>query len=225
MIPTLLVKAEVVDIQRRSSPLPKRVVADSNVLYVLNYDFTVLAAAGCRVPRPYQTQHYPAWWKRAVQTGIEISTTASCLAELAHIVERTEMENLWRTDPNRPELDGLHPGQDFSPNFTKVVRYHYHGQLQSIRGSVETTLASARKNVNVLPRIGQDEEALNRAIQVWVKSAADFADAGLVAHAKGAGIVNVVSDDADLMTFEGITVYTANRNAIDAARNAGKLLT
>ena len=50
---------------------------------------------------------------------------ASCLAEFAHIVERTELENLWRTDPNRPELDADRPGQDFSPKYTKTVRNHY----------------------------------------------------------------------------------------------------
>jgi len=49
MIPSLLVKAEVVDIRNRKSNLPKRVVADANVLYVINYDFTGLAASGGRV--------------------------------------------------------------------------------------------------------------------------------------------------------------------------------
>ncbi len=49
MIPSLLVKAEVVDIRNRKSNLPKRVVADANVLCVINYDFTGLAASGGRV--------------------------------------------------------------------------------------------------------------------------------------------------------------------------------
>jgi predicted nucleic acid-binding protein len=206
MIPSLLVKAEVVDIRNRKSNLPKRVVADANVLYVINYDFTGLAAAGGRVPPSYQTRHYPAWWKRAAQGGVELCTAASCLAEFAHIVERTELENLWRTDPNRPELDPNRPGQDFSPKYTKTIRNHYYGQIKPIREGVETTLASTRKNVNILPRVGQDEAALNRAIQLWVESAADFGDANLVATAKSAGIANILSDDADLISFEGIVV-------------------
>ena len=149
MIPTFLVKAEVVDIRNRKSNLPRRVVADANVLYVINYDFTGLAAAGGRVPPSYQTRHYPAWWKRTTEGGVELCTAASCLAEFAHIVERTELENLWRTDPNRPELDPNRPGQDFSPKYTKTVRNHYHGQIKPIREGVETTLASTRKNVNI----------------------------------------------------------------------------
>jgi predicted nucleic acid-binding protein len=224
MIPALLVKADVVDIRNRKSNLPKRVVADANVLYVINYDCTGLATSGGRVPPSYQTWHYPAWWKRAAQAGVELCTAASCLAEFAHIVERTELENLWRTDPNRPELDPNRPGQDFTPKYTKIVRYHYHGQVKPIREGVETTLASTRKNVNILPRVGQDEAALNRAIQMWVESAADFADANLVATAKSAGIANILSDDADLISFEGIIVYTANQTAIGAAQASGKLI-
>lgn len=223
MIPTLLVKAEVVDIRNRKSNLPRRVVADANVLYVINYDVTGLAAAGGRVPPSYQTRHYPAWWKLAARGGVELCTVASCLAEFAHIVERTELENIWRTDPNRPELDPNRPGQDFSPKYTKTVRNHYRGQIKPIREGVETTLASTRKSVNILPRVGQDA-ALNRAIQVWVESTADFGDAHLVATAKGAGIANILSDDADLITFEGIVVYTANQTAIGAAQASGKLI-
>lgn len=55
MIPRPLIKADVVDIRNRNSTLPKRIVADANILYVINYDFTALAAAGCRVPPAYQT--------------------------------------------------------------------------------------------------------------------------------------------------------------------------
>ena len=74
MIPTILVKAEVVDIRNKKLGPSKEVVADANVLYVINYDFTGFAAAGGRVPPSYQTRHYPAWWKRAAQTGVELCT-------------------------------------------------------------------------------------------------------------------------------------------------------
>ena len=48
------------DIRNRKSNLPKRIVADANVVYVINYDFTALAASGGRVPPSYQTRHYGA---------------------------------------------------------------------------------------------------------------------------------------------------------------------
>ncbi len=151
MIPAKLVKAQVVDIRNPNAPLPRLVVADANILYIIDYDFTALAAAGVKTPPTYQTRHYPAWWKRAIRGSVTLCTSASCLAEFAHIVERTELENLWRTDPSPPELDPNNPGQDFTPKFTKRLRYHYQGQIKIIREDVQTTIESIQKTVNVLP--------------------------------------------------------------------------
>jgi hypothetical protein len=55
-------------------------------------------------------------------------------------------------------------------------------------------------------------------------SAGDFGDAALVAAAKRAGMPRIISDDADLITFNGITLYTANQRAIDAASRSGTLI-
>lgn len=217
MVPAELVKARVIDIRDPDAPLPKIAVSDANVLYIINYDFSALAA-GIRTPPFYQTRFYPAWWKRAIGAGVTLCTPANCLAELAHIIERTELENLWRTDPSPPELDPRNPDQDFNPRYTKTVRYHYHEQLRNVRDDIQTTLQSIQKSVNVLPQVGHDLNAFGQAVQQWVSSAADFGDALLVVAAKRAGIPHIVSDDADLVTFDGITLYTANRNAIDSAK-------
>ncbi len=45
-----------------------------------------------------------------------------------------------------------------------------------------------------------------------------------MATAKSAGIAKILSDDADLISFEGIVVYTANQTAIGAAQASGKLI-
>jgi predicted nucleic acid-binding protein len=85
-------------------------------------------------------------------------------------------------------------------------------------------LAAACKRVELLPKFKGAEEELTRAVEEWASSAGDFTDALLVGAAKFADITDILSDDVDLVTFEGITVYTANRNSIDAADVAGKLL-
>jgi predicted nucleic acid-binding protein len=224
MIPTGLVKASVVDIRPGNALSPKSGVVDANILYIIGYDFTSFMAAGVRLPPPYQTRFYPAWWKKAIKEGVTFCTTAGVLAEVAHIVERTELEILWRTDPNRPELDPALPGQDFTPKYIKTVRHYYFSQLQALRESVDTTLKSIRKLVNVMPQVGQDAQAFDQTLVQWVPSAADFGDAALVASAKRMGMTHIISDDADLISFDGITVYTANRKAIDAAVLAGKLV-
>ena len=62
------------------------------------------------------------------------------------------------------------------------------------------------------------------AMTEWRSSAGDFADATLVANAKHASIPHILADDIDLLTFDQITVYTANQHALEAARAAGKLV-
>ena len=39
------------------------------------------------------------------------------------------------------------------------------------------------------------------------------------------GLSNIVTDDGDFASVAGITVFTANRNLIQRAQQAGKLLT
>ena len=218
------VKAQVVDIRSARATLPKSVVADANILYFIHYDFTSLSSAGARSPAHYQTSEYPRWWRRAISGGVLISTASTCLAEFIHIVERTELEILWRTDPDQPELDPSQPGQAYSNKYAKAVRYLYAGQLQIIRSEVETALQSVRKTVELLPQVGKDADVFAASVKEWLPATCDFGDSALVSAAKHAGIPRIISDDADLISCDGITVYTANRNAIDAARLASKLI-
>jgi hypothetical protein len=52
----------------------------------------------------------------------------------------------------------------------------------------------------------------------------DVSDALVVANAKYASIPHILTDDVDFLTVEGITVYTANNRAIEAATAAGELI-
>jgi|GEM_PF-1247381 len=225
MISSTFVKAWVVDIRDSDATMPRRVVVDANILYFVYYDSAALTSVGGKGPAHYQATVYPRWWSHAVSKKVELCTAMTCLAEFAHIVERTELELLWRMDPVRPELDPANPSQDYTPRYAKTVRYLYANQLEMIRLEVETSLLSLRKTVELLPKVGQDADIFAGAVKEWLPAISDFSDAILVAAAKRVGIFQIISDDADLITFEGITVYTANRNAIESASAAGKLIT
>ena len=123
MIPSTFVKARVVDIRPAGTMLPASVVADANIIYFIHYDSAALVSAGGKPPAPYQLNYYPRWWGRAVSKGVVLCTATNCLAEFAHVVERMELEFLWRTDPSLPELDPANPGQDYSARYAKAVRY------------------------------------------------------------------------------------------------------
>jgi hypothetical protein len=222
MISPSSVNAQVVDIRSTSKSLPKSVVADANVLYFVYYDFASLSGAGVALPSFRQRNFYSAWFARALSSGVTLCATYTTFAEYVHLVERMELNCHWVTDPNKPELDPANPGQSFSPQYVKKLRYHYHDRLQVIRANVETYLKSVQKNVALLPALRGD--GFGAVIQAWSSSSSDIGDAALVAEAKLAGIPRVISDDADFVSFDGIQLYTANSGVISAAAQANKLL-
>ncbi len=224
MIPPESVKSQVIDIRSRADSCHRTVVADANVLYYVNYDFRALASAGVELPLHYQTKFYPKWWTRAIGAGITLCSTATALAEFVHLVERMELQSLWVTDPHRPELDPHNPGQQFSPKYVKMLRSHYHDRLPVIRTNVETVLRSAQKAVAILPGLGSDADRFEATVREWMSSTADIGDATLVAEAKRAGLPHIISDDADFVSFDGITLYTANDNAVAAAAQSNTLI-
>ena len=81
-----------------------------------------------------------------------------------------------------------------------------------------------RKAVGLLPCWPAAEDEHDETLKEWLSSAGDFGDAALVAGAKYARVPHVLADDIDLLTFDALTVYTANQRAISAARAAGTLL-
>lgn len=210
------VKAQVVDIQNRRSALPQRVVVDANVLYFVFYpSFAQLRSAGGRTPHGYQTGEYPRWWGRVERAKGDFLVSDVTLDELVQLVETAELETLFRTDPNVPaEMEFIR----------KEARYRYGDRLSATRQTGIGILQQVRKNITLLPAFRGQEDRLQRVFQAWQGSFADANDAVVVANAKYASTPHILTDDADFLTIEGITVYTANNRAIEAATAAGELI-
>ena len=219
------VRAQVIDIRGINSTIPRSIVVDTNILYFVYYDPAFLSDSGGQAPRRYQLAEYPSWWRRALSGQVLLSTSIGCLSEFCQLVERTELEIRWRNVPEDPESARRDPDEGFTSKVAKDVRYLCIADLPSIRDGVATLLQAILKNVEVLPQPPKqtDREILASTFRVWERSGCDFTDAALVNLARGAGIPRILTDDADLITFEGITVYTANSSAIDAAKQSGKL--
>jgi predicted nucleic acid-binding protein len=211
-----LVKAQVVDIQDRRNAPPQRVALDANVLYFVFYpSFGQLKSVGARVPHGYQTGEYQKWFGRVKSAKGEFFVSDVTLWELIQLVETAELETLFRTDPHAP------PDAEFS---RKDARYSYSGQLVTVRQTAIDVAQQILKNASLLPAFANQLDGLQRATQTWRSSFADACDAVLVANAKYASIPHILTDDADLATIDGMTVYTANKRLIEAARTAGKLI-
>jgi hypothetical protein len=224
MITPALVQADVVDIRNPASVTPSDLVTDANVLYWIFYpNFSSLDYAGGKKPANYQTSEYPKYWQKAAKVGTRFHVVAATIGEFAKVAEYAELEAIWLTDPANPQPDPANPVSQFDPRVCKFARYHYSGQLAMIRGGVATMVASVRKSVSFLTQFPTSDDTHNHSLGEWRPSCGDFPDAVMVASAKQQAKPHILSDDMDIATFPGITLYTANQRAIVAAGAAGKL--
>jgi hypothetical protein len=225
MITPALVQANIVDIDNRASALPPTLVADANILYWIFYpNFATLAAAGGRGPAYYQRNKYPAYWVRAARNGCRFYTGSSTIGEYAKTAEYAEIEAIWLTDPSPPHPNPSSPSHSFNASVCKCARYHYSSQVVGIRSDIEITIRSILRTVTLLDLPASASTLNTQACSSWLNSLGDFPDAVLVSTAIAQGVANILSDDSDLATFPGITLYTVNRYVITAARAAGRLL-
>jgi hypothetical protein len=224
MITPALVHADVVDVRKPGAPAPSDFVVDANVLYWLFYgNFSSLSYAGGRLPFSYQLAEYPKYWRRAATLGAQFHMVAATLGEFAKAVEYADLEAIWLTDPSCPQPDPANPVSQFDPRTCKFARYHYSSQLAMVRKGVETMIASVRKSVGLLADFPTPDDQQDQSMGEWLPSAGDFPDAVMIASAKQQSIAHILSDDMDIATFAGVTLYTANLKTINAASAAGKL--
>src|SRR5262249_26140067 len=96
--------------------------------------------------------------------------------------------------------------------------------LKAIRERCRKFLESVAKTISILPFLANSEKEYEAAVENWFASAGDVGDSTLVAETKAVVAPNILSDDFDLVTFNAITVSTANAGAVDAAKDANKPL-
>jgi hypothetical protein len=213
MLTPRMVKASVVDITRPIALYPKRITIDAQVLYFIHYpNFAHLEQIGVQIPTAFKTAAYGKFIKQAVAAQTNLTTACITFTELIRTIEHAELELLFLTDPNA--------SGDFR---RKEARYRYAANLQVTRGKVLTIVNVVRKTVDVLPMHKFGSQEFTDAAQKWEPSLTDFPDATLVATASQQAIYDILSDDQDLVSIEGITVYTANKTAVNAAHAANKL--
>jgi hypothetical protein len=224
MITSAHVQADVVDIRNKASAIPSNLVADANVFFWIFYpNFSSLQYAGGRQPLHYQLTDYLGYWKRAATANTKFHAAAATFGEFAKTAENAELEAIWLMDSPLPQPDPSKPTTQFDPRVCKFARYHYSAQLGMIRNSVDSMIASVRKSVGLLEQFPTAEDQQTASMQKWLSSHGDFPDAVMISTAQQFPVAHILSDDMDIATFAGITLYTASQKVIDAAKVAGKL--
>ena len=195
------IRADVIDI-RQDTPKPDDVfLVDTNVWYWLTYT---------RTPKSYQTKDYPSYINKALSAKSQLHRCGLSLAELAHLIERTELEIFSKAS-------------GFDKNKKKEFRHNYPtertnvvSEIQAAWGLVETMSQTIDIQINK----HTTDDALSRlSTQIL-----DGYDLFILETIMKAGIGKIISDDGDFSTVPNILVFTSNVNVIQAAKVQGKLL-
>jgi predicted nucleic acid-binding protein len=197
------VRATVVDIQHDFPKQEDAFLVDTNVWYWLAYSASTTTTA-----RPYQTKDYPAFIKKAIAAKGQLYNCGLSLSELAHLIEGNE-----RAIYNSRFKKDL-KAKEFRRN--SAERSNVVAEIQAAWGQVAAMSKMLDVTVNA--------DATDRALQRMVVEPLDGYDLFILEAMSKAGIVCIITDDADYAAVPGIQVFTANYNVIQAARRQGRLL-
>jgi hypothetical protein len=209
-MPNYIVRASVVDISRDTPKREDRVWVDTNVLYWQTYSRASLRTYDKR-PKYYQTSSYPSWMQRAIRSGSTLHFLALSFAELAHLVETAERE--------------IAEGAGQIPFGTKPkdFRHNYPSQRANVIAEITNCWQAVESLASELPGgVLADAGLISSSLPLMSQCAVDGYDLFMVEALKAAGVTQVLSDDGDFCTVAGITLFTANRNVIQAAAAQGK---
>jgi predicted nucleic acid-binding protein len=202
-----IVRATVVDI-RQDTPGPHDMfLVDSNVWYWLTYS---RASQADQPPYHYQTYDYPEYINRARAVGASLLRCELSLAELAHLIERTERD-IWlrRSAP--------------ASGSPKEYRHNYPSERANVVAEIDAAWSQVKSLAK--PLAVQVDESLADAALVRLQSQPlDAYDLFLIEAAARTGTLQFITDDGDFATVPGIIVFTSNHHLIRTAQAQGRLV-
>lgn len=198
------IRAEVVDISSDSPGAHDSFLIDTNVWYWMTYSKASQAGANA-----YQINSYPAYVSSAIGNGSNIFHSGLSLAEIAHIIERAERE-IYRAS------SGVWVG-------TKEFRHNLSAERAAVCGEVSSACMQIMSMSSSLDAC-VDSSLSSAALKRLGVNAVDGYDLFILESMSSGDVVQVITDDGDYATVDGIRVFTANMNVLKAARAQGKLV-
>lgn len=199
------VQADVVDI-RTDTPRPlDAFLVDTNVWYWMTY---TRASLGDSPPHKTQLTDYPNYIKQALGNNSRLRFCGLALAELVHLIEKTEREIY-------SAAAGQVPPKEFRHNLPSQ-RANVVAEVQSAWTQVTALATSIDTHVN--------DSMVNAAVQRFRSEPLDGYDLFLLEAAKAAGVSKVITDDGDFSSVPGIQMFTKNQRVLAAAQTQGKLI-
>lgn len=206
------IQAEVVDIRSDTPKDDDLFFVDTNAWYWQTYS-RVSSIHNPHPPLNYQIKHYPNYIKKIICSKAKILRCDLILAEIAHIIEKTEYD--------------IYCNENHKTIKQKEFRHNFPKQREQVADEIEMVWETIRDLSEPLKtNIGDvTSEFIVREIR---RSCLDSYDLiylhNLLQNSENPKDVKVVTDDGDFTTFPRIMVFTANKNVILAAKNNGKLI-
>lgn len=201
----LSIRADVVNILADQPKPADSFLVDSNVWLFLAY---TRSAQGNNPPLAYQVHRYPSYVNKALQAKARVLRSGLALAEIAHVIERTEHE-IWTRNNATLKF--------------KEYRHNMPDQRENVIGEVESAWFMV-KTISIGLDITVDGTLADSALALFKSYPLDGYDILMSAASRQAGVLQIITDDCDFACVAGIQVFTANRSVLEQAKEQGRLL-
>ncbi len=152
---------------------------------------------------------YPRFLNKALSNQATLYYCGLSLAELSHIIERTE-HDIYR--------------QYVSDVTVKEYRHNESSERSRIVSEIVSVWSQIQGLADSLT-IDISATTADAALKRLQTEKVDGYDLFMLEAMKSHGVLQIITDDGDFVTVPDIQVFTANRNVLTTARNQNKLIT
>jgi hypothetical protein len=199
-----IIQADIIDIKTDTPQQSDIFFVDTNIWFWQTYTNAAFTA------KRYQITDYPNYINKTRQNGATLTYSGLTLAELAHIIEKTEYDIYVQSNGY------LH---------FKKYRHDYPTERANVVAEVQFTWRRIKK-IAIPIKLTVDDATTDAAIKRFTTQAVDGYDL-LILEAisiAGAGTVKTITDDMDYSVVPGIQVFTSNKYVIQDAAMQKKLV-
>jgi hypothetical protein len=199
-----IIQADIIDIKTDTPQQSDIFFVDTNIWFWQTYTNAAFTA------KRYQITDYPNYINKTRQNGATLTYSGLTLAELAHIIEKTEYDIYVQSNGY------LH---------FKKYRHDYPTERANVVAEFQFTWRRIKK-IAIPIDLTVDDATTDAAINRFTTQAVDGYDLLMLeAISKaGAGTVKIITDDMDYSVVPGIQVFTSNKYVIQDAAMQKKLV-
>lgn len=170
----------------------KEFCLDTNVLYWYTYPRYNLQTTNGTIRR---SQPYYDFVDKLVADGNPLLTTRYNISELINVIENHEYEIFKK----------LHPEADY----TKKDYRRIPKERESLKKILNTTLSNVNSVCNIAD-FNFTEQILVNCVNTLDKHRCDVFDFAILSYYKANNHLNIITDDSDFSSVDGIHLFTAN---------------